>query len=83
MAKERGGAANTGFGGESIRSFGPSVLSTQIVPGTAGQTITATFRVFCGSDMPSEQSDAMPGVAILPAAPDPGEGDTDGGDSGE
>ena len=72
-----------GNSGESIRSFGPSVLSTQIVPGTAGQTITATFRVFCGSDMPSEQSDAMPGVAILPAAPDPGEGDTDGGDSGE
>ncbi|WP_311258260.1 protein kinase domain-containing protein [Microbacterium sp. WCS2018Hpa-9] len=72
-----------GNSGESIRSFGPSVLSTQIIPGSAGQTITATFRVFCGSDMPSEQSDAMPGVAILPAAPDPGEGDTDGGDSGE
>jgi len=72
-----------GNAGESIRSFGPSVLSTQIVPGTAGQSITATFRVFCGSDMPSEQSDAMPGVVILPAAPGADEGDADGGDSGE
>ncbi|KRD53789.1 serine/threonine protein kinase [Microbacterium sp. Root280D1] len=72
-----------GSAGESIRSFGPSVLSTQIVPGTAGQSITATFRVFCGSDMPSEQSDAMPGVVILPAAPGADEGDADGGDSGE
>lgn len=58
-----------GNAGESIRSFGPSILSTQIVPGTAGQSITATYRVFCGSDMPSEQSDAMPGVVILPATP--------------
>ncbi|WP_372969314.1 protein kinase, partial [Microbacterium sp.] len=65
-----------GNAGESIRSFGPSVLSTQIVPGTAGQTVTATFRVFCGSDRPSEQSDPMPGVVILPAAP------VDGGDGG-
>lgn len=72
-----------GNSGESIRSFGPSVLSTQIIPGTAGQSITATYRVFCGSDMPSEQSDAMQGVVILPAAPDAGEGDSDGGDSGE
>ncbi len=72
-----------GTSGESIRSFGPSVLSTQIIPGTAGQSITATYRVFCGSDMPSEQSDAMQGVVILPAAPDAGEGDADGGDSGE
>ncbi|WP_372984482.1 serine/threonine-protein kinase [Microbacterium sp.] len=72
-----------GNAGESIRSFGPSVLSTQILPGTAGQSITATFRVFCGSDMPSEQSDAMPGVVILPAAPGADEGDADGGDSGE
>ena len=67
-----------GNAGESIRSFGPSVLSTQIVPGTAGQSITATFRVFCGSDMPSPQSDAMPGVVILPVAPDDG-----GDDAGE
>ncbi|WP_082539267.1 protein kinase domain-containing protein [Microbacterium sp. Root553] len=59
--------------GESIRSFGPSILSTQIIPGTAGQSITATFRVFCGSDMPSEQSDAMKGVVIIPAV-------TEGGD---
>ncbi|MGJ0390052.1 protein kinase domain-containing protein [Microbacterium sp. CGR1] len=59
--------------GESIRSFGPSVLSTQIIPGTAGQSITATYRVFCGSDMPSAQSDAMQGVIILPAAPTDGE----------
>lgn len=65
-----------GNAGESIRSFERNVLSTQIVPGTAGQSITATFRVFCGGDMPSEQSDAMPGVVILPAAP------TDGGDGG-
>lgn len=65
-----------GNAGESIRSFGPSVLSTQIVPGTAGQTVTATFRVFCGSDRPSEQSDPMPGAVILPAAP------VDGGDGG-
>ncbi|SEB38008.1 protein kinase domain-containing protein [Microbacterium hydrocarbonoxydans] len=65
-----------GNAGESIRSFGPSVLSTQIVPGTAGQTVTATFRVFCGSDRPSEQSDPMPGAIILPAAP------VDGGDGG-
>jgi len=55
--------------GESIRSFGPSVLSTQIIPGTAGQSITATYRVFCGSDMPSEPSDSMQGVIILPATP--------------
>ncbi|WP_311245689.1 protein kinase domain-containing protein [Microbacterium sp. WCS2018Hpa-23] len=62
--------------GESIRSFGPSVLSTQIIPGTAGQSITATYRVFCGSDMPSAQSDAMQGVIILPATPvDDGEGE--------
>ncbi|WP_447911502.1 protein kinase domain-containing protein [Microbacterium phyllosphaerae] len=59
--------------GESIRSFGPSVLSTQIIPGTAGQSITATYRVFCGSDMPSAQSDSMQGVIILPAAPTDGE----------
>ncbi|WP_431074935.1 protein kinase domain-containing protein [Microbacterium phyllosphaerae] len=59
--------------GESIRSFGPSVLSTQIIPGTAGQSITATYRVFCGSDMPSAQSDSMQGVIILPATPTDGE----------
>jgi serine/threonine-protein kinase len=71
-----------GNAGESIRSFGPSVLSTQIVPGTAGQSVTATFRVFCGSDMPSPQSDAMPGVVILPAAPVDGEGGEGGEDAG-
>jgi serine/threonine-protein kinase len=64
-----GGTAN-----ESIRSFGPSVLSTKIIPGTAGQSITATYRAFCG-DRPSDMSDPMPGVLILPAA----DGDTSGG----
>ncbi|MFJ4172553.1 protein kinase [Microbacterium sp. NPDC089696] len=68
-----------GNAGESIRSFGPSVLTTQIVPGPAGQSITATYRVFCGSDMPSPQSDAMAPVLILPAAggEDGGEGTAD------
>ena len=56
-----------GNAGESIRSFGPSVLSTQIIPGTAGQSITATYRVFCGADRPSEMSDPMAPVLILPA----------------
>ncbi|MFJ4223513.1 protein kinase [Microbacterium sp. NPDC089695] len=65
-----------GNAGESIRSFGPSVLTTQIVPGPAGQSITATYRVFCG-DMASPQSDPMAPVLILPAA------DGGGEDSGE
>ncbi|WP_309105047.1 serine/threonine protein kinase [Microbacterium sp.] len=68
-----------GNAGESIRSFGPSVLTTKIIPGTAGQSVTATYRVFCG-EMPSEPSDSMPGRLILPAVPDGGEdaGGTDG-----
>lgn len=68
-----------GTAGESIRNFGPSVLSTQIVPGTAGQNITATYRVFCG-ETPSEQSDQMAPVVILPATPvEDGGGEGDGG----
>lgn len=62
-----------GNAGESIRSFGPSVLTTQIIPGTAGQSITATYRVFCG-EMPSEASDPSAPVVIAPAVPDGGDG---------
>lgn len=69
-----------GNAGESIRSFGPSVLTTQIIPGAAGQSITATYRVFCG-EMASESSNASAPVVILPSATDGGDG-ADGGDGG-
>jgi len=59
--------------GEAIRRFGPSVLSTSIIPGTAGQNLTASYRVFCG-DAASPQSEQMPPVQITPALVDPGEG---------
>ncbi len=61
--------------GESIRSFGPSILTTKIIPGTAGQSITATYRVFCGQ-RPSAQSDAMPPVLIIAGVTDGGGGAT-------
>ncbi|MEJ1092729.1 protein kinase domain-containing protein [Microbacterium istanbulense] len=64
--------------GQSILSFGPGVLSTKIIPGTAGQQVSATYRAFCG-ERPSEQSDAMPGAVILPAVPN-GETGGDGSD---
>src|SRR5690606_24301035 len=55
-----------GNAGEAIRNFGPSVLSTSIIPGTAGQSVTATYRAFCGA-APSPQSDQMPPVQISAA----------------
>lgn len=70
-----------GNAGESIRNFGSSVLTATIVPGTAGQQVSATYKAFC-SDRPSEASDAMPGALILPATPEPGTGDGNGNDDG-
>lgn len=66
-------------GGQGVQNFNPDVLSTTIIPGTAGQQLSATYRVFCG-ERASEASAAMAGQTILPAVtePVPGENGSDG-----
>ncbi len=66
-------------GGQGVQNFNPDVLSTTIIPGTAGQQLSATYRVFCG-ERASDASAAMAGQTILPAVtePVPGEDGSDG-----
>lgn len=66
-------------GGQGVQNFNPDVLSTTIIPGTAGQQLSATYRVFCG-ERASDASGAMAGQTILPAVtePVPGEDGSDG-----
>jgi serine/threonine-protein kinase len=60
--------------GESIRNVGAGILSTQIIPGPAGQQLSASYKAYCG-DRVSDSSPAMSGVTIGAAAtPDPGTG---------
>ncbi|UWF77551.1 serine/threonine protein kinase [Microbacterium neungamense] len=65
--------------GGTTRAFGPSDRQAPIVvnDGTAGQTVTATYRAFCG-DRPSEMSAAGQSSTILPAVPVPTPGTGNG-----
>jgi serine/threonine-protein kinase len=63
--------------GKTVSSFTPGTGSAVIVvdAGTAGKTVTATYRAFCG-ERPSGMSGSGTSTGIQAAAVDPGEGVT-------